>query len=168
MDNYASTRHDKRDRLLSEYKKDKNSKDKCDKFCKSRNKLQQNIRKIKSEYISDKIQENYNNSKKLWKQLKNLGYSGKSKEKIVLKTEDELCFNGRKIASYFNKFFTTVASSLVSKLPYADKIFTTDSYNFKNYCRSKGLIENMFKLTEVTEEYVFNLIRKLEINKSTG
>ncbi len=72
--------------------------------------------------------ENYNNSKKLWKQLKNLGYSGKSKEnsKIVLKIEDELCFNGRKISTYFNKFFTTVASSLVSKLPYADRIFTTD------------------------------------------
>ena len=62
------------------FKKDKNNKDKYDKFCKSRNKLQQNIRKIKSNYISDKIQENYNNSKKLWKQLKNLGYSGKSKE----------------------------------------------------------------------------------------
>ncbi len=66
-----------KDGLISEYKKDKNNKDKYDKFCKSRNKLQQNRRKIKSEYISDKIQENYNNSKKLWKQLKNLGYSGK-------------------------------------------------------------------------------------------
>ena len=86
----------------------------------------------------------------------------------MLKIEDELCFDGRKVASYFNKFFTTVASSLVSKLPYADRIFTTNSYNFKNYYRSKGLIENMFRLIGTTEEYVFNLIRKLEINKSTG
>ncbi len=69
------------------------------------------ILKIKSEYISDKIQENYNNSKKLWKQLKNLGYSGKSKDnsKTVLKIDDEVCFDGRKIASYFKKFFTSIA-----------------------------------------------------------
>ncbi len=169
MDNSASTRHDKRDRLLSEYKKDKN-KDKYGKFCKSRNKLQQNIRKIKSTYISDKIQENYNNSKNLWKQLKKLGYSGKSKvnSKTVLKIEDELCFDGKKIASYFNTFFTTVASSLVSQLSNADRIFATNSYNFKNYYRSKGLKENMFKLSGTNEEYVLNLIRKLEINKSTG
>lgn len=86
----------------------------------------------------------------------------------MFKIGDELCFDEKKIASYFNKFFTTVASSLVCKLPYADRIFTTDSYNFKNYYRSKGLIESMCKFSGTTEEYAFILIRKLEINKSTG
>lgn len=159
-----------RDRLLVEYKRDKNNKEKYDQFCKLRNKIQQGINKIKSDYISDKIQESGNNSKKLWQQLKNLGYSGKSKEnsKTVLKIEDELCFDGKKIASYFNTFFTTVASTLVSKLPYAEKIFSTDSYHFRNFYRSRGLTENNFRLVEVSEEYIFSVIMRLGVNKSTG
>ena len=56
---------------------------------------------------------------------------------------------------------------MFSKLPYADIIFSTDSYNFKNYYRFKGLVENQFKLTEVTEKYIFSVIRRLKINKST-
>lgn len=155
---------------MAEYKKDKRNKEKYDKFCKVRNKIQQDIKKIKSDYISDKIQESGNDSKKLWQQLKNLGYSGKSKEnsKTVLKIEDELCFDGKKIATYFNTFFTTVASNLVSKLPYAPKIFNTDSYNFKNYYRSKGITENSFSLTEVMEDYILEILNGLRANKSTG
>lgn len=69
-----------RDELLAEYKKDKDNDEKYKKFCKARNKIQQEIKKTKSEYISNKIQENKGNSKKLWQQLKNLGYSRNSKE----------------------------------------------------------------------------------------
>ena len=159
-----------RDRILAEYKRNKNNEEKYNQFCKIRNKIQQDIKRVKSDYISNKIQENNNDSKKLWQQLKNLGYSGKSKEnsKTVLRIEDELCFDEKKVVSYFNNFFTTVASTLVSKLPYVDKIFSTDSYNFKNYYRSKGLTDNNFKLVEVTEEYVYRVIMKLGVNKGTG
>ena len=46
-----------------------------------RNKVQREIKKGKSNYFRNKIDENKNNPKQLWKQFKSLGYSNKSKEK---------------------------------------------------------------------------------------
>jgi hypothetical protein len=43
--------------------------------------LQRDIKKVKSEYFSCKIEENKNNPKKLWEQLKSLGYNTKQKRK---------------------------------------------------------------------------------------
>ena len=132
--------------------------------------MQQKIKKAKTEYISNKIQENKGNSKKLWEQLKHLGYAKncKKESKTVLKIEDELCFDGKKVASYFNNFFTTIASKLVRYLPTAPKMFSTDTCIFKSFYRSKGVKENNFNIKEVTEEYVFKLIKELGVSKSTG
>ena len=57
--------------------------------------------------------------KKLWDQLKKLGYSSKKKESsnVVLEIDGETCFDPKKVANCFNGFFTTVASNLVDKSP---------------------------------------------------
>jgi hypothetical protein len=74
------------------------------------------VKSARSNYFSDKIEENKNDPKKLWKQLTDLGYKSKTEEaSIVLNINNELCHDSKSIADFFNNFFTTVASELVKK-----------------------------------------------------
>ena len=104
-------------------------------FCCLRNKVQVAVKNAKADYISNKLEENKNSPKKVWKTLKNLGYSSKTKSypNVVLNIENELCFDAKQIASHFNSFFTNVASRLVSKLPTPSNIFNTESQIFKQF-----------------------------------
>ena len=126
-------------------------------YCQARNKMQKIIRKGKSEFIANKIEEHKGDSKKLWQQLKNLGYSNSSSEasKMVLKVENKLYFEEDKVANIFNDFFTTVATKLVEKLPAPPRVFNTSSPIFKNYYRSKGVTEYQFSLTEVYNRRIY-------------
>jgi hypothetical protein len=65
------------DELLLKYRKSNNSEDHKT-FCIIRNKVQREVKSARSNYFSDKIEENKNDKKKLWKQLKDLGYKSKT------------------------------------------------------------------------------------------
>ena len=124
-----------RDELLLKYRKFNNSED-HKKFCITRNKVQREVKSARSNYFSDKIEENKNYPKKLWKQLKDLGYKSKTEEaSIVLNINNELCHDSKTIADFFNKSFTTVASELVKKLAKAKGIYsvTCTSQLFLNF-----------------------------------
>ena len=62
-----------------------------------RNKIQRDIKSAKQQYIFNKIEDNKNNSKKLWESLKELGYQNKSKvsAKIVLEFEDNRYYENK-------------------------------------------------------------------------
>ena len=82
---------------------------------KSRDKL-----KLPNQSIfSNQIEQDRDNPKKLWKHLKDIGLKGKQKEDsaICLKILDEICHDSKMVANHFNNFFTTIAFTLVSKLP---------------------------------------------------
>ena len=81
------------------------------------------------------MEENKNNPKKLWSQIKKLGYSNKNKSfpNVVLNIDNENCFEPKKIANHFNTFFTTVASRLVNKLPSPTNLFSVESCRFKEF-----------------------------------
>ena len=113
-----------RDELLNCYNKTKN-KDQYKQFSMVRNKVQRDIITAKEEYIAGKIEDNKKSPKKLWQHLKSLGYSSKSRDgaSIVLNVAGEACHNLIDIANQFNTYFTTVASTLVDKLPSAPNIF---------------------------------------------
>ena len=68
-----------RDNLLLKFKSDRTQKHLYSEYCKVRNKIQRDIRHAKSNYFTNCIDENKNNSKKLWQTLKDLGYSSKVK-----------------------------------------------------------------------------------------
>ncbi|XP_072017060.1 uncharacterized protein [Amphiura filiformis] len=118
-----------RDQLLYDFKEDRSNADLYKQYCKVRNKIQRDIKRAKAEYFSSKIDEHKNNPKKLWQQLKALGYSTKTKEqcKVVLEIDGETCFDSTKVADHINTFYTTVASNLVKKLPLTKNEFSTDS-----------------------------------------
>ena len=93
-----------RDNLFIQYKQFSRSED-YKHFCLKRNKVQREVKKARSQYFSDKIEENKDDPKKLWKQLKDLGYKGKTQESsTVLKIENEICHDSKTIANYINKF----------------------------------------------------------------
>ena len=83
-----------------------------------------------------KIDENKNNPKQLWKNLKDLGYQSNPKEStnIVLDVDGTKLYDKKSVAGHFNHFFTEIASRLVNKLPiHDDSIYDVDSVNFKDY-----------------------------------
>jgi len=102
--------------------------------------------------------------------LKTLGYSNKTKEqcKVVLNIEGETCFDSNKVANYINKFYTTVASNLVNKLPPSNNKFCTDSEAFQRYYSDMGVTSDLFRLSPVSTDFVFSALAKLHPSKSTG
>ena len=135
-----------------------------------RNKVQRKVRKAKSNYLKDRLEENKNNPKKLWKQFKTLGYSNKNKEKskIVINIENNVCFDPKKIAQYMNNFFLNIASVLVNNLPSPPNIFTTFSSIVRNFYINKNITPNSFILNPISEQFVNNELCKLNVNKSPG
>ena len=127
-----------RDKTLTLSNKNKGNTLLREKFNMLRNKVQREVKKVKSSYFHNKIEENENNPKKLWKQFKALGYSNKTKNsKIVLDINNEICFEPKTVAQYMNEFFLNVASSLVNKLPVLPNIFTTNSDLIKSFYAEK-------------------------------
>ena len=159
-----------RDRLLYQFKKEDHLYEIYTKFCKIRNQIQRDIKKAKASYFSNKIEENKNNPKGLWKQFKSLGYSSKGKDhsQIVLNVNGEKCFDSRRVADCFNNFYTNVAGNLVKNLPPSQGFFNTDSDVFKNYYKDKGTGSMRFNILPITSEFVFKELCALNPTKSTG
>ena len=159
-----------RDKLFAMYRKNRTDEDRYRNYCHLRNLVQRTVKAAKAEYFENQIKVNENNPKKLWSHLKTLGYSNKSKDKsnIVLRIDDELCHNSKKVADYINKFFTYVASNLVSKLPKVGLMYGIGSSKLSNFYRSKGVTPASCKLRPVDLQFVKKELKDLNENKSTG
>ncbi len=132
--------------------------------------MQREVKQAKSDYLTNKLEENKHNHRKLWQQIKTLGYSNKSKSSpnVVLNIDSENCYEPKKIANKFNEFFTTVASTLVQKLPQCTNIFSTNSSKFKEFYTLRNPDSNKFTLHTVSEDFVYKELTKLIPTKSTG
>ena len=107
-----------RDSLLAKFNKNNHMTEYYDEYRKMRNKVQREIKHAKQHYLVNKIDDNKHDSKKLWQNLKELGYQNKSKDSynIVLDIDGKKCFECKEVADQFNKFFTGVAAKLVGEL----------------------------------------------------
>ena len=65
-------------------------------------------------------------------------------------------------------YFLTVAEKLKSKIPNLPKVFDTLSQRFKNYYSEKGIVPKSQKIFQVSEEYVYKELCKLNVSKATG
>ena len=138
-------------------------------FCILRNRVQYNIKKVKRDYFYNKISECKNSSTAIWKAVKSLGFTKlKSSAKCIglrhLKTNSRLI--KKTVANIFNTFFTTVAASLVGKLPnitggYAENFVYT-------YYQDEGAKQNSFKFSPVGEEEILKSSHSLNVSKATG
>ena len=145
-----------RDRFLYQFKKHGNSED-YRLFCCYRNQVQRYIRKAIADYFSNKIEENKNNSKNLWQQLKSLGYKNKKDDdsNIVLTINEDTCHDHKTIADYSNQFFITLGIFISQKI-------------LRNFYKSKNPEGKKFVLKHVTEDFVFKELMHLNTCKSTG
>ena len=109
--------------------KKSNDPDQYKRYVSLRNKVQSMKTKAKSEYYNQKVEENKGHPKKLWQILKSLGTSSKTKNGaksiglLINMINDSICFDKAKVAEKFNTFFSTVASTLVDKLPSSPNIY---------------------------------------------
>ena len=160
-----------RDRLLNIFRKSKNVEDHKN-FSKVRNLLQRKIKKAKTDHISTKLEENKEDLKKLWQQLKSLGYRNQKKEekKVVLNIDDNICHDEYQIANHFNTFFTSVASKLVDALPTAKGTYSVMSMCFRNFYSQRNVYRNQLVLQEVSEQFIYEELCGLNVHvtKSTG
>ena len=158
-----------RDNAFNHYKMYKNDVN-FNNFKSLRNKAQYAIDKAKKSYFTDTLEHNKNDSKSLWKSLKDLGLPSKkgisSHSNISLKIDENICFDKNTIAETFNCFYTTVASKLVEKLPACVNIygkkFVTKFYS------DKGVFENSYSFSLVSENKVFKYLNNLSAHKATG
>ena len=160
----------KRDKALIIANNNKGNKDLRKQFNFLRNKVQREVKKAKSNYLKDKIEDNKDNPKELWKQFKSLGYSNKSKDKskVTIKVDNEICSEPNKIAKFMNNYFLKVAKDLVKKLPFVSNIYSTISPLLKQFYNDQNIIPNSFKLHPVSENFINNQLSTLNISKSTG
>lgn len=158
-----------RDNFLNNYNKNGNKMFYSD-YCKYRNKVQREVKEAKATFFENKIEENRNSPKNLWKQFKSLGYSTKQKEnnKIVLNIDNVNCHDSITVANYFNTFFTNVAASLVEKLPKATQIYDFSSNIFRKFYQMVSQNNLYFELSPVSEDYVLKELTGLNPSKSTG
>ena len=77
-------------------------------------------------------------------------------------------FNCFSIIKHTCKFFTTVASNLVDKLPSSFNLFYTESPTFHNLYKSKSVQDDEFMLIPVNEDFIYKELCKLNPSKSTG
>ena len=106
-------------------------------FSKSSPKIYQ---EIKSRFFFQiKSQKIKNSSRKMWQQLKFIDKNQKNdNSNMVLTIDGEACHDQKSIADYVNQFFTTVASTLVQKLPTSLKMFDYNFEAFKEFYESNN------------------------------
>ena len=157
-----------RDKAFHNFRKDK-SEDNFNHFKNLRNKANSAISVAKKNYFKQSLEENKQDSKSLWKCLKELGLpskTGQSATNIGLNIEGNICFDKSVVAEKFNSFYVTVAEKLVSKLPRSVSAFG-ENFVF-NFYRTKGIRPKSFSFSIVTEFKVLKYLNKLSPNKATG
>ena len=78
----------------------------------------------------------------------------------------ETCFDKRYVANKFCDFFLNVADDLVKKLKPRSGLF--NKIQVKSFYSEKGVLENSFGFSTVTESTVYRLISTVNIKKATG
>lgn len=151
--------------------KNKNpSSNNVDSFNHLRNKTQNLIKKLKREYNENRINEAGHDCKKLWKTLKELGIPNSSKKQGHFSIKDpdsgKLLNNDKDIANAFCKYFSSVAMALSSKLP--NRICQYDLEHLKSFYKDRGVKENSFHISKVSENEVMTLLEHLDEKKATG
>ena len=105
--------------------------------------------------------------KDLWKAIKSLGLPDKSGRCIVraLAENQIVKHDTKSILKTFKRFYSNLAGDLLVKLSKSPNRYTTKPVS--EYYEKLPLSEN-FKLDSITEGYLFNLLKNVEVTKAAG
>ena len=119
-----------RDKLFKKFKKSKLHVDK-DIYREARNNVENIIKSKKKSYFEDKLKENIEKPKELWKTLNDLGLSKKGSQSgaanVCLNENGKFVFEPAAISNIFKTFFSDIGKNLLEKLPTASRRFGKDS-----------------------------------------
>lgn len=133
-------------------------------FKKIRNEVTGKIKKAK-----EKIIENKSNPQQLWKCLKQTGYGSKLRTKarnMILDIGGTVISGNKNVANCLNKFFNTIANTLVKRLPKPTGMYGEKQVG--EYYRRKGIQTDTFSFVSVAEDTVLKKLRALNPTKATG
>ena len=135
-----------------------------------KNKVTAMVREAQRSYIEDKVEENTNKPRELWKLLHNqLGCGKKLKTRftnININSDNTIIRDKKDVATCLNIFFTTIATSLVDKLPLHSGLF--DEKHILKFYQNLGVRKDDFKLATVSTDEVFKRLSALQPHKATG
>lgn len=168
----------KKSMLRNRYYKSRNSKN-WDSYKKQRNVVNYIRRKSIKHYFRSKCQGN-KNSTKFWDTIRPF-ITDKCSEpgsNITLMNNDSISNDPIKVCEIFNEFFSNVANDIgfIDTLPvHLNSENMADIYNCHTNHASIGNIlshncipENEFSFSEVSSDYVYKIISKLDPHKATG
>ena len=115
-------------------------------YLQSKNDVKKIIKDKKEHFIRNALHENSGNPKKLWKTLKGLGLSNKSKSTGIpyLKKDGKIQYDTESNSNIFKDYFSNLAEKLVDELPNAPNLYSTEYVS--NFYKKLD-IENRFQLT---------------------
>ena len=120
-----------------------------------RNLLNTEIRKAKSDYYTNKFNDNEGNIKETWKTInKAIKSKLKSNDTITLKDND-IAIETKDVPNRFNNYFTGIAEKLTSQLP-------TSLHNASSYLKDR--INNTFIMNPLSRDEITKAVNKLKYN----
>ena len=129
-----------------------------------RNKVNNLNRSLKRKFFQTEIQNNINDSTKLWKSIKKL-IPNKSSNIGNVHTTNGFTKSDTEIANEFNNHFTTVGTKLACKFDDSDDDKRSESSKTN---RNINYDSGAFVFTEITSDFVYTQICKMSNNKSPG
>ena len=120
-----------------------------------RNSLNTQIRNAKSEYYTNKFNDNEGNIKETWRTINDaIKSKQKSKDKIKL-MENDLVIENNEIPNTFNNYFTGIAEKLTSQLP-------TSARSASSYLNNR--VNNSFCMNPISKDEISKAVKKLKYN----
>ena len=155
-----------RDKLFKKYKKTRLHVDK-EIYKRARYSVQNLIAKKKKEFFENKLKECIGKPKDLWKAIKSLGLPNKSGGCIVgaLAENQIVKHDTKSILKTFKSFYSNLAQDLLTKLSKSPNRYTIIFVS--DYYEKLSLSEN-FELVLITEGYLFNILKNVEVTKAAG
>jgi hypothetical protein len=118
---------------------------------------------LKKNYCTKNINDNLNNSKKLWNTIKKIIPKNISSV-LSVQTKNGFTSNDKETADQFNSYFTSIGNDLASKF----KCNTNNDDDVKHSCNNVDVNIDHFKFDVITPDFVFDQICNFANNKSTG
>ena len=153
-----------RDKLLNKYIKCKDPNKKTalhNEYKAYRNMIVTLLRKSKHNHFSKFFHLNSKNSKKIWEGINSYLNRRKNSENrnITLTINDNTITDPQKVADIFNKYFTTIADDIRSKIP---KFFNNPSQYLTNP------LPNSFFFSPISIDEMTKTLQSLSTNKASG
>jgi hypothetical protein len=119
----------------------------------------------KKSFYAKTINENKRNPKVLWKNLKNLASRSKNHDTAAINDDNgEPILDPKTTAETFNVFFTNIFKTVQTS---PDRLDDEHNQTIKDYVKDK-LGNDIFKIPEISDEFVHKELSSLDESKSTG